>query len=212
MWIEESDEPNPNYKNNKPGIPSSNALERLPSLWEIMNQPEPIAKVRLNSIKNIAIAHEPHTPGSDDSASFQHADTPEEKLTSDQTESTNPLDTLLLDDVSFDQILPSSPTSLTPNHDTSPNHSLPEASSILSRRALIRPDHVRRLPHLNAFRKSICQHQVDELYHTLKAMPMASAQHSDALSDLEALSRTLLKDVRDWRQTETLAPQIRPSF
>ena len=121
----------------------------------------------------------------------------------ENTDSQTERDTIqdLPDDVSFDNLLSTFP-GIPPNmHTPLPFHAL-------SDKALVRPDHIPRLSHLNQFERAACQDQVDALYHVLDEKNPTSHAYKDALEKLEHLSQALIRGIRQWRRNNTFAPSI----
>ena len=105
----------------------------------------------------------------------------------------------IIPNVSFDNLLPDSSVTESDAHNP---------SGLGVQKALIRPDHVPRLPHLNQFERAACQDQVEALYATLNMEPPSSPGYEAALQMLKSLSIELIKGVRQWRQRNSLAPSI----
>ena len=82
----------------------------------------------------------------------------------------------------------------------------------IGNKALIRPDHVFRLPHLNEFQRAACRDQVEALHETLNKEPPFTQAHKDAMQMLKSLSQELVKGVRLWRRQNSFAPAIPFSF
>lgn len=107
----------------------------------------------------------------------------------------------LPEDVSFDNLLPTFPA-------MPPNMNNPLPFDALSDKALVRPDHIPRLSHLNHFERAACQDQVDALYHVLHEEDTTSPVYNDALEKLKHLSQALIRGLRQWRRDTTFAPSI----
>lgn len=108
---------------------------------------------------------------------------------------------VFLEDISFDNFLPGNNIeSRRSQHDDGPPHHV--------NRALIKPDQVPRLPHLDHFREVVCLDQVKALYHILDNANEHGQRYQQALESLTSLSRFLMRDLRDWQRRSTLAPDI----
>ncbi|MCJ1405748.1 hypothetical protein MMC11_008978 [Xylographa trunciseda] len=237
-WMEELDEPNPvynnpAYNNRNPDPPSVRGPDRWPRLSEIITMQKTNESLQLTRIT------EPPSDTNSPSVDTETKPTlsqpklgpPNGKRTSSQrdtwdsggedisdlTTSADGLEDLLLRDVTFDHLLPTSTLSSAESADiTSANHALPQALPKSVHKALIRPDQVHRLSYLSPARRQVCQDQVDALYYTLKSEspeyePYSTkhkARQELALEGLESLSRTLRNDIRNWRRTMTLAPDF----
>ena len=106
----------------------------------------------------------------------------------------------VLPDVSFDNILPGISTGFPLVDENGPPHR--------TNHALIRPEHVYRLPYLNPFSKTACLDQVVALHYKLDKASADSPEYNEALENLTSLSRKLMRKLRNWRRTSTLAPTI----
>ena len=103
-------------------------------------------------------------------------------------------------DISFDNFLPTGASATRLLDTDGPPHR--------ANRALITPDQILRLPNLDSFRKTACSDQVEALHHQLDNVSRDSSDYKEALENLTWLSRWLMRNLRDWRRTSTLAPQI----
>ena len=173
------------FSNNKPSL--SNYSDLLPSMRSTPKQlgassPTSSLSVILNPDQDLDEDEvEPSNSSSeDDLESFEQ--------------------TLLLPDVSFDNFLPGAAQISHSIDITAPPHQ--------KIRALIKPEQVQRLPHLNQSRKLACQDQVEALYQTLETQYVGGKGYQEALENLTSLSRKLLSDLMDWRRRSTLAPTI----
>ncbi len=209
-WMRETEEPNPNFRTSTPEVqvrraakrqkldakavslppvqfdPSSSKLDNLPSILTRLDQShagEGISK-----------------PGSPVPLSSDLEDESAKDSISSTLGNINSKDHDLLDHVSWDNILPRSDDDFSPTYHDGSKH---RAS-----KALIKPRHVPRLPHLDAFRKAACQDQVDAIYQRLDTEPEYSRSYEDQLENLTSLSRTLMSNLRDWRRHSSLVPQI----
>ncbi|MCJ1410629.1 hypothetical protein MMC19_004715 [Ptychographa xylographoides] len=111
------------------------------------------------------------------------------------------MDDILLQDVSFDQVLSSFSSNKTTGNDLI---SLPEFLSEPKHKALVQPDQVPRLPHLSIGRRDICQDQVDAYYSILKEEPVTDPRYKRTL---ESLDITLAKALD---RPEELATDSKP--
>ena len=109
-------------------------------------------------------------------------------------------DEVVLPDVSFDNLLPRYSTEPLSVDESGPPHRI--------NRALIKPNQVSKLPNLNSFRKSACLDQVEALYHKLDNNSVGDHDYKEALDSLTSLSRSLMRNLRDWRRDSTLAMDI----
>ena len=119
-------------------------------------------------------------------------------LSSSEAESSK--NDIFLDGVSFDNLLPGSVHDRGSLSTNGPPHR--------TNRAMIQLDQVSRLPNLNSFQKSACADQVEALYHNLDKLSVNSSDYQKTLGDLTSLSRSLMKDLRDWQRRSTLAPSL----
>lgn len=77
-----------------------------------------------------------------------------------------------------------------------------------SKQALIKPDQVSRLPHLNQAQKDICNSQTVALFHRLDQRTDTDEVYKELLAMLENLSRVLMRSLKDWQRERSRAPQI----
>ena len=221
-WMEELIEPDPMHNNRNSNPPSVSGPDRLPRPSDIISKQKTNETLHLNRIVNSTSGTDPLSIWTDTKVVLKQSElgpsdfqgTSSQQDAPDHINSADRLDDLLLRDVTFDHLLPTSTISSAElASDTFVNHALPQALPKLAHRALIRPDQVNRLCHLSAARKQVCQDQVDALYHILKSEDAKNKRRQAmALMDLESLSRTLLRDIRSWRRTATLAPDLPISF
>ncbi|MCJ1262293.1 hypothetical protein MMC22_002163 [Lobaria immixta] len=205
-WMEEIEERNPSYVDRKTN-PSTNGTD-LPRLWQVIDRQEthktPSSKTDLDH--HLAPLQNILDQPSHSSRSLSPVNTSESEEASDDEQSTNKEvvkanalnDDILFPDIPFDTLLPSftiSPVQI---------NSEPEIDR--ATRALIRPDHVQRLPHLDSFRMDACQDQVDALYERLNREGTGSPCYQEALDSLTHLSRTLRQNLVDWRRLSSGAP------
>jgi len=183
-------------------------------LNRIINLPSEANSLSVHS-KTTPVLNQPKLGPLEDDQTASQLDGPELKAKDipDLTTDANGLVNLLLHDVTFDHLLPTSTLSSGESANyTSTTHALPQALPKLAHRALIRPDQVHRLFYLSPARRQVCQDQVDALYYILKSDDSKSAKmkarQAAALKDLESLSHTLLNDIRNWRRTANLVPEL----
>ena len=108
------------------------------------------------------------------------------------------LDTL--PDVSFDILLPGGG----PEHSWFDEEGPPHRTN----RALIRPYQVRKLPHLDPFRKTACLDQVEALHYELDHSSEHDSEYRETLERLSSLSRLLMRDLRNHCRRSTITPNI----
>ena len=77
-----------------------------------------------------------------------------------------------------------------------------------SKQALIKPDQVSRLPHLDPARKEVLSDQVVAHYYRLDRHHPGDKDYMIQLEKLEALSRLLMKGLKKWQQERSRAPNI----
>ena len=132
--------------------------------------------------------------------SHAHLSSPKAQEPNVRHESATSSSQIFLRDVSFDNILSTCPdiSYQFPGFESTSTN--PKVPPYLANQALIRSDHVQRLPHLNPGEKLYCQDHVDALYGTLAEATPGTSRYEHALDGLENLSRTLLKGVQDWRR------------
>ena len=216
-WVKETEGPNPNSDKKHSEWLKVNHPERLPAHWQ--------ASKRQKTAKD-ALSTELSPTDTQNSQSYLPPIQDHPSQTMNSSEVTTPLgyktnDTSLaatpdpsqessqpaslswtgdfLPNVSFDNLLPYSSATESDAHNP---------SGLGIQKALIRPDHVPRLPHLNHFERAACQDQVEALYATLNNEPPSSPGYEAALQRLKSLSIELIKGVRLWRQRNTFAPSI----
>lgn len=205
-WMKEIEEPNPSYVGRKTN-PSINGTD-LPRLWQVIDRQEtqetPGSKAGLDH--HLAPLQNILDQPSHSSRSLSPVNTSESEGASDDEKSRNKEvvnanvlnDDILFPDIPFDSLLPSSTISPVQINNE------PEIDRVT--RALIRPDHVQRLPHLDSFRMDACQDQVDALYERLNREETGSKAYQEALNGLTHLSRTLRQNLVDWRRLSSGAP------
>ena len=209
-WMREMEEPNSNFMaddittpsifpqkakyEEQNGIPqlrdrpnSSNSSDLLPSM--LLTSPSKISPSSQSASHSV-------TPGSRDSADDQGNEEPSEPIDGEAPGLIKR--TLLLPNVSFDHLLAGPATSS--QYDTGPKHR--------TNLALVKPEQVRRLPHLDPFPRLAYQDQVEGLHNILDHEVEGSKRYEGALEDLTDVSRTLLQGLMQWRQQSTLAPTI----
>ncbi|MCJ1385511.1 hypothetical protein MMC17_008634 [Xylographa soralifera] len=225
-WIEESEEPNPAHSTPNSGPPSVSGLDRWTRPLDIINMKETNESLHLKKIigpqsetnslsiwtDTGALLNQPKLGPPDSERTSSQRDALESKSTDipDLADGPNGLEDLLLRDVTFDHLLPTSNSnSADAANSTSTNYALPQALPKFAHRALIRPDQVSRLSYLSPTRRQVCQDQVDALYYILKSENIKDIRRqAPALKDLESLSRTLVNDIRNWRRTDARVPDL----
>lgn len=215
-WMRETEEPNPRMRKPLAGSASPTRPTNKEQKTRGMAISLPPLKTHLDSLRtlpsmNLETGHRKHSnpvssPRSsssldndlEDSNDDDDTDTRDASLSSPEAKSIT--NDVFLEDVSFDNfLLGNANQPLSVNSDGPPH---------LVNRALIKPDQVLRLPNLDSFRKAACLDQVDALYHKLDNLPEGSSSYKEALENLNSLSRSLMRNLRDWRRHSTLAPNI----
>ncbi len=107
---------------------------------------------------------------------------------------------LVLPDVSFDNLIGIRGLISSYHDSNGPPHR--------SKQALIKPDQVSRLPHLDQTRKDVCSDQVVALYYHLDQENPETKKYKDQLGKLEQLSRILMRNLKDWQRERSRAPII----
>ena len=209
-WIREVEQPNPKYK--KPSVESSPppadgskrrkldvSAHELPQVSILLNESDFLPRMNLrpptgsNAGSNLPVM----LNSSDDAEDEQEkSDNPSEggpEPTSDD---------FLLPKVSFDNILPSGMQ----NVNEIKREGLPHRSNP----ALIQPDQVDRIPHLEPFRKTVCRDQVEALHQRLDldGASLDIKEYQADMKKLVSLSRKLMKDLNHWRRQSSRAPAI----
>ena len=209
-WVEQLEEPNPNYRdasgrqpfyvgkkrlNNpasaRPG--KRRKVEPRPLVREIPqleNGATKLPPMRITPRKR-AISGSPNGDKESDFEDIQSSSESEED------------DVELFPDVSFDHLLPQS----APPTPADSQSTLDKFTS-----SWIRPGQVHRLPHLEQNEKVLCHDQVEALYERLQAHRKDSIDYQDAENDIESLSRTLLKGLRSWRRQKDYLAHTQPSL
>lgn len=204
-WMKKIKEPNPSYKNGETNIPTNGT--DLPRLWQAIERQEtnssPSARTdtdRLPALQNRLdqASHSSRSPSPVDTSKSDGASHDERSTNEDVLDPNAPSDNILIQDISFDHLLPS--------FTTRSDQISGDPKTDLTTRALIRPDHVPRLPHLDPFRMAACQDQVDALHERLNREETGSESYQEALDSLTHLSRTLRRNLVDWRRLSSAAP------
>ena len=209
-WMRESEEPNPNVQ--------------MPSAGSIMTT-RPTAKGKTTGRRTLSLPPLKHhldrsrtlpntifgtksrnlsKPASRSRSSSSPDDDPHEDEEIDASVSPSPeaesRNDIFFEDISFDNLLPGGASATCLLDTDGPPHRI--------NRALITPDQVLRLPNFDPFRKAVCSDQVEALHHKLDNVRKDSSNYKEALEDLTSLSRSLMRNLRDWRRHSTLAPHI----
>ena len=210
-WMRELEEPNPRFDksetlsaqaNNDTHLSTSrqgnkrqklNNTSALRGKTLLSNSADVLPPMLLTPKKQSPSSHDmshPVTPGS-----HQGSDEPDDGDPSDLSTGEDSFlaqETLLLPDVSFGHFLPGPPMTSQYIDRMGPPH----------RRnlALIKPDQVQRLVHLNPYTKLATQDQVEALYRTLDNSIEGRMPYREALKDLTDLTQLLLRGLKEWRQ------------
>ncbi|MCJ1426586.1 hypothetical protein MMC29_004489 [Sticta canariensis] len=202
-WMEEIEEPNPNYDKRRTNASTDSA--DLPRIWEAIKLPKTnktsisrFSQDRLPALQNTLDrgSHSSRSPSPVNTSESDGA-SHDENPTNESGLNANALnDDMYFHEISFNHLLPSVTT---PSAHVS---GVLETDQVT--RALIQPDQVPRLPHLNPFQMAACQDQVDALHEKLKS----ESTHKDALDSLTHLTRTLRQNLVDWRRHSSGAPTI----
>lgn len=212
-WMRETEEPNPRMQT--PSAGSASTIEPTTkrqktrgmtiALPPLKNHPEssrtlPSMIFEKNNQKVSNSVSSPRRSSSSDSDldGCEDTDARDASLSSPESESSK-ID-VFLEDISFDNFLPGIANKTRSVNNDGPPHRI--------NRALIKPDQVSRLPNLDSFHKTACLDQVDALYHRLDSAPENSSIYKEALENLTSLSRSLMRNLRDWQRRSTLAPNI----
>ncbi len=106
----------------------------------------------------------------------------------------------LMPNVSFDNVIPGPAIPPSIIDTDGPPHRMNQA--------LIRPDQVPRLPHLEPSRKLACHDQVVILHQRLDKESVDSTRYQEELENLEKLSQTLMNNLRDFYRHKSFAPEL----
>lgn len=210
-WMREAEEPNPTFQSSDSVPPSASgqvpkrlmAGRKLHSLAPILTEgdspkllPSMVRRHPELSVETrLALRHN----GLPSSSSEEDGDD-EQSPHPVQFDKASTRKGGLMPNVSFDNVIPgpANPPSII---DTDgPPHRMNQA--------LIRPDQVPRLPHLEPSRRLACHDHVVILYQRLDKEPVDSRRYQEELDNLESLSQTLMNDLRDWRRHELFAPEL----
>ena len=209
-WTKEVEEPNPSYRESVPSSSSINSVKG-PAAPRQQVQPHTLPDLSTkygtqkesNRLPELwSVPENEYYPGLTPSpANLGELPRMSDYLGSldDYQALMSPSDEILFSDVSFDNLLPDTIGSSGGPPLTSCCSIDPSIMS--SNRALIRPDQVERLPHLSQYQKLICQDQVNALHEIIHSEGYATKRYEEALNGLRSLSRTLLADLREWRQS-----------
>lgn len=207
-WMKEIEIPNQSYMKTESAASSNKGPDQLPSLWQAMKHLENNSvrnskgsAYRLPGIRSMSSprSNSSRSPTPPSTSSSTRALNDYEDASKTAPDPSVPDDSMLFPDISFDNILPGSRNAIPRINDPGTQR---------ADRALIRPDQVPRLPHLNPHQKAACQDQVDALHETLNREPKDGESYQKALEDLTSLSRTLRKQLADWQQSSAMAPNI----
>lgn len=199
-WMRETEEPNPNFKSNASNPSSANFDNQAPDKGPPNKRqktggkpPSPQKSGILNSANLLPAMR----------SSPRKSKTPENQdLDEDSSDSssTGSDDIAFFPEVSFSNFLPGQVTESREMITEGPPHRKTPA--------FIRLDQVQRLPHLNHNRKAACHDQVEAYYQILDNETVGSPKYEETLKSLSSLSKTLLRDLRDWRRHSAQAPNI----
>lgn len=210
-WIKELEEANPAYKNLESGAevardPDTSPIRKIPRMPKPPGGPQ---LKRLADVLKELDLHQmlPSPPGKQSNNGQSNPSTEDAGQGLNHNDPAKPRRDVLLQSVTFEQILGASTTRSIQQNSSSAGNSRSELASD-PRRALIRSDQVAKLPHLTEYHKVICQDQVDALNHVLDTTPAISKAYKDAFKKLETLSCTILENLRDRRRQLALAPNI----
>ncbi|KAL9632984.1 MAG: hypothetical protein Q9164_004975 [Protoblastenia rupestris] len=192
-WMQETEEPNPNYQITKPDVPSMDThIAKRPKLDDWPSQLPPIRSrpplPNLSSNASSPMGHSESGDNQDENESSPVPIAPDGQTTKK---------TVLLPEFSFDNLIPG-------------QYNKPDTNGPPHRknRAFIQPDQVQRLPHLGNSRKEACLDQVQALHHRLDHETVGTQKYNTELENLASLSRMLIKNLRDWRRVLSRAPEI----
>lgn len=219
-WVKETEAPNPNSDKKHSEWLKANHPERLPAHWQASKRQKTADDAPSTELlPSDTHERQPYLPPMQDHPSqtmnSSEVSTPLGYGTNGTSLAASPDPSRewsqpaslswtgdFLPNVSFDNLLPDSSNSSVAELDAH----VPRELRI--QKALIRPDHVPRLPHLNRFERAACQDQVEALYATLENELPSSPGYEAALQRLKSLSIDLVKGVRQWRQRDSFAPSI----
>jgi hypothetical protein len=208
-WVMEVEEPNPQYQTNAMSLNSIQDTAALPGPWRLQeswhSKEIPTSNGANLHDGNVEVS-DSRSPELDSREASFHASEEEEMMPESGIPGVCSFGEVILSDVSFDNILPGFPNDLQKNMSSGDRPA--EIAPHLANRGFIRVYQVDKLPHLTSFQKEACKDHVEALYEILDKDQVGSKTYNAALDSLESLSRTLLKDLRDWRQLSTFAPQL----
>lgn len=204
-WMEENEEPNPSYDKRRTNVETDSA--DLPRIWEAIKLQKTnktstsrVSQDRLPALQNILDrgSHSSRSPSPVNTSESDEA-SQDENPSNESGLNANALnDDMYFPEISFNHLLPSVTT---PSAHVS---GVLETDQVT--RALIQPDQVPRLPHLNQFQMAACQDQVDALHEKLKSE--SEPKRKEALESLTHLTRILRQNLVDWRRHSSGAPTI----
>ena len=211
-WLRETEEPNRNMQNSS-GVESRARVTTqkrkrqettisLPPLKDHRDSSRmlPSMTLEMSGRKRSKSVSSPKNLPDPDQDLYEDTDIDMEDPSLSSPEAESSKSDIFLDGVSFDNLLPGSVNGRSsPSTDGSPHR---------TNRALIQLDQVSRLPNLNSFQKSACADHVEMLHHNLDKLSVDSSDYEKTLGKLTSLSRSLMKDLRDWQRRSALAPSL----
>lgn len=204
-WMQKTEEPNPNFKKTPSDSSPANVNNQAVDSWPPVKRQKTSGTTPIHQDSNIlnkynlfpAMQSSPGTPNMpEDPDPDTDARFPDPSKRDSKT-----MDNFdLFPDVSFDHFLPGQMIESRETITDGPPHR--------TNLAYIRLDQVQSLPHLNHIRKTACYDQVEAFYHILDNEPCDSSIYQETLESLSSLSKTLRRDMRDWRGHSAQAPNI----
>ena len=212
-WVRETEEPNPNFPKNQSNVSENQSgAKRQRISLEPFSLPPVLTTQETPTLLPSMMSHDgvdAHslTAGIEcPPSSIHNRDGDRQSSERLHSGSLTPLKHNQSHDVSFEHV---SFDNILARYDDTYSHSIPsDGPPHRVNQALIKPDQIPRLPHLNAFRKSAYQDEVDALYQRLDEAPSSSARYREGLERLTTVSLKLLNDFRDWRRHSNLAPEL----
>ena len=204
-WMQKTEEPNPNFTKTPSDSSLANVNSRAVDSWPLVKRQKTSGTTPIHQDSDIlnkynlfpamqssaATSNMPENPDPDTDTRFPGPRKRDSKFMDNFD---------LFPDVSFDNFLPGQMTESRKTITDGPPHR--------TNLAYIRLDQVQSLPHLNHIRKTACYDQVEAFYHILDNEPRDSSIYQETLESLSSLSKTLLRDMRDWRGHSAQAPKI----
>jgi len=218
-WMKEMKESNPAYKVSESGAEVAQDPDPSP-VRKISRMPKPTGGVQLKSLADVLKELDlqqlsPSPPAKQSNNGQSNLSTEDGSQELNHTDPAKPRRDVLLQDVTFEQILGASTTQFTHQSSSSAGNSQSDPASDL-RRALIRSDQVAKLTHLTEYHRVICQDQVDALNHVLDTTPGMSKAYKDAFKKLETLSCNsagdALQQLRLFHMDSTREKQVECSY